>query len=430
MSFIDHSEEVNQFRRRIRMLEDEIARLHLQLADFQENPRRVACTAGVSAPEQNADSEIQQLRTERDNLLDVVDKLRKDPFEWLVHSSIHPPNTLRFQNQMIPGMVSAIIPGYKGRNYLQRCFESVWAQEPGPFSLEIVFCDDGCPEQTRQLARELAMHSDVPVTIVEHPGSSNRGVGPARNLAMAHSSGEFLALLDADDEWLPPKSKLQVSYFQKHSEVEALCAYANCVDLNNKPVMGWGGNGLAGHFGGDVTSHTFEALLDSDPIINSTVMIRRNAVERCGGYTEVMAHQAEDWLLFQKLALKEPIHVIPHALSRYRIHSTSYTSCYLKEGYDAGVRWETHLQLLHWLLQDARSREVARKVYRRYTPQLLVSYAAKFRALENEIHLRRKHAKFPVTKAPSKLYSALHSVRKWFVRQATPGTVLPEGSLD
>src|SRR5215471_18172826 len=166
MSFIDHSEEVNQFRRRIRMLEDEIARLHLQLADFQENPRRVACTAGVSAPEQNADSEIQQLRTERDNLLDVVDKLRKDPFEWLVHSSIHPPNTLRFQNQMIPGMVSAIIPGYKGRNYLQRCFESVWAQEPGPFSLEIVFCDDGCPEQTRQLARELAMDSDVPVTIV------------------------------------------------------------------------------------------------------------------------------------------------------------------------------------------------------------------------------------------------------------------------
>jgi glycosyltransferase involved in cell wall biosynthesis len=362
--------------------------------------------------------------------LELVHRLRKDPFEWLVHSSVHPPNTLRFQNEMVRGMVSAIIPGYKGRKYLRRCFESVWAQEPGPFSLEIVFCDDGCPEQTRQLAAELATHSDVPVTIVEHPGSSNRGVGPARNLAMAHSSGEFLALLDADDEWLPPKSRLQVAYFQKQSEVEALCAYANCVDLENEPVIGWSGNRLAGYFGCAVPSHTFEALLDSDPIINSTVMMRRTAVERCGGYTEVMAHQAEDWLLFQKLALNEPIHVIPHVVSNYRVHPTSYTSRYVKEGYDAGVRWEAHLQLLHWLLQDARSREVARKVYRQYTPRLLVLYAAKFRILENEIRLKGQLAKFPVKKGPGRLCSALQSIRKWLVREAATRAVVPEGRLD
>jgi glycosyltransferase involved in cell wall biosynthesis len=432
MAFIDHSDEMNQFRRRTRILEDEIARLHVELAEARERPLPSVAGNFTGEGEPAGDSEIQRLKQEVENLRDLADRLRKDPFEWLVQSSVSPSGSLRFRNKMVRGMVSVIIPGYKGRNYLQRCFESVWAQEPGPFSLEIVFCDDGCPEQTRVFAAELAQRSDVPVTIVEHPGSANRGVGPARNLAMAHSSGEFLALLDADDEWLPSKCRIQIKYLLEHPEAEVVCGYAHCVDLQNNPVIGWGGGKLAGYFGSDVAAHTFEALLDSDPIVNSTVMMRRTAVERCGGYTEVMAHQAEDWLLFQKLSLKAPIYVIPLPVGLYRVHSSSYTATYVKQGYDPAVRWETHLQLLHWLLQDARSREVARKVYRLYTPKLLVEYGAKFRALENTLNRKTAPSLPSVVKEAATRPTALQRASAWLERQWTQANsaVLPRGGLE
>jgi glycosyltransferase involved in cell wall biosynthesis len=382
MGFADHSSELDYVRRKKSVLA-----AGTPPADAPVKP--VACVLpecpSDSTPDSGAAAELEELRRERDQLLYVLDRCRKDPFEWLVNSSVHPPQTLRFLNPPARGLVSAIIPGYKGRQFLQRCFESVWSQNPGPFSLEIVFCDDCCPENTREYACELAAQSNVPVTIVSNPGGLNRGVSATRNLAMAHSSGEFLALLDVDDEWLPKKTETQVGHFRTHPEVEAVCSYADCVDLRNRPAVSWGGGKLAGYFGTHVPFHSFETLLDSDPIMNSTVMMRRTAVQRCGGYTEVMAHQAEDWLLFQKLALRTPIHVIPEALSLYRVHPDSYTASYVKEGYDAGVRWETHLQLLHWLLQDKRYRDVAIRVYRRYTPKLLVSYAAKFRALEESL---------------------------------------------
>jgi hypothetical protein len=68
------------------------------------------------------------------------------------------------------------------------------------------------------------------------------------------------------------------------------------------------------------TPYTFEEMIKGDPVVNSTLLIRRDAVSRAGGYPDVMAHQAEDWLLLTKLSLEAPIVLLKEKLIDYTVH--------------------------------------------------------------------------------------------------------------
>lgn len=98
-------------------------------------------------------------------------------------------------------LVSVIIPVYNGAKYLGEALESVRAQDYEP--IEIIVADDGLTDGSAVIAK-----SFPGVTCLELPKG---GVSKARNTAIAHSSGEWLALLDADDQWLPGKIASQVT---------------------------------------------------------------------------------------------------------------------------------------------------------------------------------------------------------------------------
>lgn len=325
----------------------------------------------------------------------VLQQLRDDPFAWLVASRSKPVSACVWTKPPETGKVSVVIPVYNGAGFIERCLGSVFRQEEFGGQLEVILCDDGSSDGSLELARTAASSAPIPVQVVTHREQANRGVSATRNRAMEASSGEFIALLDVDDTWHPRKLAEQIAYLREHPEIPGVCSYGHNRNLQGELVKGWNNSNLAGDYREVPPPEDFSApydygqLLRGDPIVNSTVVLRRSAVERVGGYADVMAHQAEDWLLFQKIALEGPIHLIPQPLIDYTVHEGSYTTRYQRDGLAFGAKLETLYQLLHWLLQQPERRAIAEWTYRRHMPTLLAGLGRAHLLLEE--YYRKHH---------------------------------------
>lgn len=101
---------------------------------------------------------------------------------------------------------SVIIPTFNRSHFLVRAIESVCAQSYGDYELIVV--DDGSTDETEQCFYNLKKQKN-PVQKWVFLKQKNLGVSAARNAGVAVASGDWLAFLDSDDEWLPEKLKMQ-----------------------------------------------------------------------------------------------------------------------------------------------------------------------------------------------------------------------------
>lgn len=98
--------------------------------------------------------------------------------------------------------ISVVIPTHNRRELLRRALFSVVSQTLPP--AEIIVIDDGSTDGTNAMMRE-----EFPGTVYYR--QENSGVGGARNLGIRHATGDWLAFLDSDDEWLPEKLARQTA---------------------------------------------------------------------------------------------------------------------------------------------------------------------------------------------------------------------------
>src|SRR5262249_46822577 len=97
--------------------------------------------------------------------------------------------------------------------------------------IEVVVVDDGSTDTTSQIARSYPQ--------VKYYHQSNLGIAAARNAALAHASGEFVALLDADDVWTPDKLQVQIEYLTQNSEVDVVFAHEEFFGERNMEKPSW-----------------------------------------------------------------------------------------------------------------------------------------------------------------------------------------------
>ncbi|HEX5473886.1 MAG TPA: glycosyltransferase family A protein [Vicinamibacterales bacterium] len=116
--------------------------------------------------------------------------------------------------------VSVIVPAYEVEAYLGEAVESALAQTFD--DLEVLVVDDGSTDRTPAIASELAA-VDPRVRLLRKP---NGGLSSARNLALAHARGEFVALLDGDDAWEPGFLQAQVGILRARPEVDVVTGNA------------------------------------------------------------------------------------------------------------------------------------------------------------------------------------------------------------
>jgi glycosyltransferase involved in cell wall biosynthesis len=125
-------------------------------------------------------------------------------------------------------LVSVVIPTYNRAHSLSRAVDSVLGQTHG--DVEILLVDDGSKDDTPELVKE-RYGSERRVRYLRQ---ENTGVSGARNHGLREATGDFVALLDSDDEWLPWKLEAQLACFRALPHVGMVWTDMMAVDETGK----------------------------------------------------------------------------------------------------------------------------------------------------------------------------------------------------
>lgn len=184
--------------------------------------------------------------------------------------------------------VSVIIPAYNSAATIEATIASIAAQTFEDW--EIVVGDDASTDDTAERARA----ADPRVTVVT--GSDNGGPAAGRNLAIGVAQGELLALLDADDRWLPDYLEAQVGLYdasiagQRRVGIVACDAYVETPDGTRHGTY-------SARVGTLDEPITLDRLLEGNPIFVSALVPRALVTEVGGFSTETWGSEDHDlWL--------------------------------------------------------------------------------------------------------------------------------------
>ncbi len=121
--------------------------------------------------------------------------------------------------------VDVILPAYNAARYLPTAIESVIAQTFEDWRMVLV--DDGSTDNTAEVVAPFLERLGPKLNYIQQP---NRGVPAARNAAIRNSSAEFLALLDADDVWLPCRLSESLKCFEGRPQVGLTYGFSRRID--------------------------------------------------------------------------------------------------------------------------------------------------------------------------------------------------------
>lgn len=187
-----------------------------------------------------------------------------------------------------PG-VSVVIPAYNSAETLIRALDSVASQSRPAY--EVIVVDDASTDSTAAVA---SGYQKLPVKLIRL--AKNSGAAEARNRGVKAATGEFIAFLDADDEWLPSKLERQVALINSDSSI----AFVSC---ESKLISNLGvdlGDIYRGH---EVVSGAlaWKALLKDNFVTTPSVVVPKLLFEELGGFDPKLKI-AEDQDMWIRLA--------------------------------------------------------------------------------------------------------------------------------
>jgi glycosyltransferase involved in cell wall biosynthesis len=211
--------------------------------------------------------------------------------------------------------VSVIIPSYNAAEYLPHAIDSVIAQTYPNW--EIVVVDDGSADNTRQIVEAYKLWLQ---DRLHYMRQSNQGVATARNAGMRSARGEFIALLDADDVWLPHRLERGVELLDADPEAGLVHARVARVDAGGSVIgqLKVEPKYLSGRIAHNIYTRRAH-------IICPTVMFRKRCLEAAGWFDETM-RATEDRDLWFRIALHYKIAYIDEILAYYRLSPSSMST--------------------------------------------------------------------------------------------------------
>jgi GT2 family glycosyltransferase len=237
-----------------------------------------------------------------------------------------------------PGLVSVVVPTYNRAYIIGRTIESVLAQSYRP--VEVVVADDGSTDATREVVSRYGPE-------VRYLHQQNAGVSRARNTGISAARGEFVALLDSDDLWLPWKVAVQVQFLRSFPAIGMACTDMTAVDADGNVVHPaylrtfYGAFrrtrlerwvrplGRLGDLGVEVPAEVaerpmwggdmFSAMLFGSMVHTSTVLLRRERLRQVGGFDETLRFSGEDYDFHWRTCREGPVGLLDAASILYRI---------------------------------------------------------------------------------------------------------------
>lgn len=185
--------------------------------------------------------------------------------------------------------ISVVIPTYNRAHTLARALDSILAQTLPAH--EIVLVDDGSRDGTEDLIRQ----GYPRVRYLRQP---NGGVSRARNLGIAAARGDWIALLDSDDAWLPTKLQAQSAELLKHPDLR-LCHTEEIWIRNGRRVNQMNKHAKSG-------GYIFRACLPRCVISPSSAVLHRSLIDEVGTFDEELP-ACEDYDLWLRVCATEPV---------------------------------------------------------------------------------------------------------------------------
>ena len=131
---------------------------------------------------------------------------------------------------MKQGLVSIVTPCYNGEKYIAETIESVLAQTYENW--EMIIVDDGSKDSSADVVKNY-MKKDNRIHLHQQ---KNGGSAAARNNGIRCAEGQYIALLDADDIWLPSFLEEQIHFMKQNNAICVACAYDH-IDENSQPIL-------------------------------------------------------------------------------------------------------------------------------------------------------------------------------------------------
>ena len=194
-------------------------------------------------------------------------------------------------------MLSVVIPLYNKASTIERAVRSVLNQTVSDFELIVV--NNGSSDGGENIVRSI---DDPRVRLVEQ---DNQGVSMARNRGINEARSEWIAFLDADDEWYPTFLETVSGLHEKYPDC-AVCAtaYRRCNRRGEIQDIRLYGCPESNDFKMD---NYFEvAALSDPPFCSISVMVKKEAIQAIGGFPQGI-HQGEDLLTWARLAANNGI---------------------------------------------------------------------------------------------------------------------------
>jgi GT2 family glycosyltransferase len=238
-------------------------------------------------------------------------------------------------------LVSVIIPTFNRAHCVGKAIDSVLRQTYG--NTEILVVDDGSTDGTRGLIER----SYVDDPRVRYSFQENRGAAATRNRGITLCRGDFVALLDSDDTWSPWKLELQLACFRHCPEIGMVWTDMEAIGTGGEVVspsylrtmyhayrwfpreeqlfpqsfpLAEIAPGLAPVvddrrlYAGEI----FSQMIMGNLVHTSTVLVRRERVEKVGGFNEEFSPIGEDYDFHLRTCREGPVGFVDLSTIRYQ----------------------------------------------------------------------------------------------------------------
>ena len=192
--------------------------------------------------------------------------------------------------------VSVIIPAYNSSKTILNTLLSVKKQNYD--KIEVIVIDDGSLDNTAAIVEQFAeQNGDLNIVLIK---KKNEGVSIARNIGLKRATGDLIAFLDSDDEWLEDKLKKQVKILEENKDIDLLGTCRN-------------GEIKSAFLENELIEILFKQLLLKMYFITPTVIFRKYLLQEIGYFNEKKKF-CEDADFFLRIAFEKKCFLLNESL--------------------------------------------------------------------------------------------------------------------
>ena len=206
--------------------------------------------------------------------------------------------------------VSILMTVYNARKYIEQAISSIINQSVTDW--ELIIIDDGSIDDSQSIINSFSDARIISYFLPENIGRIN-----ALNQACQKATGEFVAILDADDVAEENRLQVQLEFMDRNKDVGVVSAWAKFIDESGSIISYYRPPAFP--------SYVNELLSSEMVIVHSTMLIRRSILVDEFHYYSSEFKIGHDWELCVRVAHKYRICIIGEVLGSWRRYSASLT---------------------------------------------------------------------------------------------------------